>query len=68
MSSERDASGKQTDGVPPSVRHDDAAACPVPAPPDLSGVTVVALRPQVRVGDYLEAMPLAGAEVASALA
>ena len=66
MSSERPTSGKQTDALPPSGRRDNAA-CPVPAPPDLSGVTVVALHPQPRVQDYLQAMSLASAEAAARL-
>jgi len=63
MSSDRSTSGKQTGVLPP----DNVAACPVPAPPDLSGVTVVALHPQPRLQDYLQAMSLANAEAAARL-
>jgi hypothetical protein len=49
---------------PPSTGDDDAAACPVPSPPDLSGITVVPLHPRTPVADYLEAMRLANAEAA----
>ena len=60
MSNERTSSGKKP-AAAQSVRRDDAAACPVPAPPGLSGVTVVALHPQPRVTDYLQGMALANA-------
>jgi hypothetical protein len=39
--------------------HGDAAACPLPASPDLSGIAVVALQPQPALADYLAALPLA---------
>ena len=67
MSGDRPTSGKRTDVLLPSGGRDDAAACPVPAPPDLSGVTVVALHPRPRVQDYLQAMSLANAEAAARL-
>lgn len=43
----------------------DAPACPVPAPPDFSGVTVVRLASQPPLKDYLEAMRRADAEAAA---
>ncbi len=67
MSSEHRTSGKQTDALPLTGQPDDAAACPVPAPPDLSGVTVVPLHPQPRVTDHLQAMVLANAVAAARL-
>ena len=67
MSSEHPPSGKQIDALPPSGRRDDAAACPVPAPSDLTGVAVVALHPRPRVQDYLQAMSLANVEAAARL-
>ena len=66
MSNERSSSGKKPAAAPSSGR-DDAAACPVPVPADLSGVTVVALHPQPRLQDYLQAMSLANAEAAARL-
>ena len=39
----------------------DAPACPLPQPPDLSGIAVVALHPQPPLADYLAAMPFARA-------
>ena len=39
----------------------DAAACPLPQPPDLSGIAVVALHPQPPLADYLAALLLARA-------
>ena len=45
----------------------DAAACPVPSPPDLSGITVVPLHPRTPVADYLEAMRLAQTEAGARL-
>ena len=38
------------------------AACRLPSAPDLSGVTVVPLRPQTSLADYLAAMQRANAE------
>ena len=37
------------------------AACPLPQPPDLSGVVLAALHPQPPLADYLVALPLARA-------
>jgi len=45
----------------------DAAVCPVPQSPDLSGITVVALHPQPLLADYLAALPLARAEAQARL-
>lgn len=42
-----------------------APVCPVPAPPDFSGVTVVRLASQPPPKDYLEAMRRAHAEAAA---
>jgi len=42
--------------------HDNPAACPIPAAPDLSGLTVVELSPQARLPDYRAAMQIANAE------
>jgi hypothetical protein len=39
----------------------DLAACPLPQPPDLSGMTLVALHPQPSLANYLAALPLAKA-------
>ena len=39
----------------------DAPACPLPSPPDLSGMAVVVLHPQPPLADYLAALPLARA-------
>jgi hypothetical protein len=41
---------------------DREAACPLPTAPDLSGLTVVELRPQPSPADYRAAMDLANAE------
>ncbi|MGA7800664.1 MAG: AF1514 family protein [Gammaproteobacteria bacterium] len=41
---------------------DGGSACPLPATPDLSAVTVVRLRPQPPASDYRAAMALAGAQ------
>ena len=43
------------------------AQCPLPAAADLSGVTVVELKPEARLRDYHEAMALAQEEVAKRL-
>jgi len=40
---------------------DGDAACPLPQPPNLSGMAVVALHPQPPLADYLAAMTLAKA-------
>jgi hypothetical protein len=37
-------------------------SCALPSGPDLSGVTVVALRPRARLADYREAMTVANGE------
>jgi hypothetical protein len=42
-----------------SAAEGDAAACPLPQPPDLSGIALVALHPQPPLADYLAALPLA---------
>ncbi len=42
--------------------------CPVPRPPDFSGVTAVALGPRLPVRDHAEAMALAAAEAGKRLA
>jgi len=44
-----------------SVAKGDAVACPLPQPPDLSGVVLAALYPQPPLADYLAALPLARA-------
>lgn len=38
------------------------AACPLPKPADLSGITVAPLKPEPPLADYLAAMRLANAE------
>lgn len=43
------------------------ASCPLPAAPDFSGVTVLALRPDPPLDDYLQAMQLAREESESRL-
>ena len=45
----------------------DAAVCPLPQPPDLSGIAVVALHPQPPLADHLAALPLARAEAQARL-
>jgi hypothetical protein len=57
----------QTDKPPASSGDHDATACPVPSPPDMSGITVVPLHPRMPVADYLEAMQLAHAEAGARL-
>jgi Domain of unknown function (DUF5619) len=42
-------------------------ACPLPRPPDFSGVTVIKLHPLPPLKDYLQAMQLARAEAGSRL-
>jgi hypothetical protein len=42
--------------------HNNPAACPIPAAPDLSRLTVVELSPQARLPDYRAAMQIANAE------
>ncbi len=46
---------------------DTGPSCPAPEPADMSGVTVVSLRPSPSPADYLEAMALANAEAESRL-
>lgn len=43
------------------------AACPLPVPPDFSGVDVLELHPAPALADYLQAMKLAGTEAESRL-
>jgi len=62
MSTKPQMSGKRTGPEAPSAGRAGEASCPLPRPPDLSGIEVVALRPPKRVGDYLQAMRLANAE------
>ena len=45
-----------------SDKSQNPLSCPVPAGPDLSNLTVVALRPDEAVPDYRAAMDLANAE------
>ena len=66
MGNERSSPGKKP-AAAPSGRRDDAAACPLPVPADLAGMTVVALHPQPRLQDYLQAMALADAAAAARL-
>ena len=66
MSSDQSSSAKKTIVVPSGPR-DEAAACPLPAQPELSGLMVVPLHPLLRVPDYLKAMQLANAEAAARL-
>jgi hypothetical protein len=64
----KDFSSDSQAGEPPaSFGDDDATTCPVPSPPDLSGIEVVPLHPPSPVADYLEAMRLANAEAAARL-
>jgi hypothetical protein len=67
MSTKSQSSGKQAGTGAPPVGGANGAACPLPSPPDLTGVTVVALRPPAGVKDYLEAMGLANVEAAARL-
>lgn len=41
---------------------DDSPSCPIPGPPDMSGIEQLALHPQPMPGDYLAAMAVADAE------
>lgn len=45
-----------------------AAACPLPRPADLCGLTVVEVSPEPPVADYRQAMALAAVEAAGRLA
>jgi hypothetical protein len=45
----------------------EGVSCPLPSPPDLSGIAIVALHPQPPVADYRAAMRLADAEAAARL-
>lgn len=45
----------------------DGVSCPVPSPPDLTGILIVRLRPHLPVADYRAAMQLANAEAAARL-
>ena len=45
----------------------EGSACPVPSPPDYSGVTVLELRPDPPLPDYRAAMALAAREAAARL-
>jgi len=65
MSIKSRLSGSQPGSQTPPVGSANGAACT--PPPDLSGVTVVALRPPAGVKDYLQAMGLANAEAAARL-
>jgi hypothetical protein len=46
---------------------DSAAACPLPVPPDFSGVSIVDLCPEPRPSDYRAAMELARMEATARL-
>ena len=61
------SSDRKAGNQPASAGDDDAAACPMPSPPDLSGITVVPLHPHVPLKDYIEAMQLAQAEAGARL-
>jgi hypothetical protein len=50
-----------------STGDDGTTACPLPSPPDLSGITVVPLHPHAPLAGYLEAMRLAQAEAGARL-
>ena len=67
MSIETKATGTQQSVRPELADSKAATSCPVPSPPDLSNVTVVELRPEPPVADYLEAMRLANARAAAQL-
>jgi len=67
MSTKSQLSGKQAGTEAPPVGGANGAVCPLPSPPDLTGVTVVTLRPPAGVKDYLEAMGLADTEAATRL-
>jgi Domain of unknown function (DUF5619) len=45
----------------------DDPVCPLPAPPDFSGVAIVSLNPEPRLPDYAAAMTLARAEAEARL-
>jgi hypothetical protein len=61
------SSDRKVGNQPATIGDDDATACPVPSPPDLSGITIVPLHPQTPAADYLEAMQLAQAEAGLSL-
>jgi hypothetical protein len=61
------SSDRKAGNQPASTGDDEANACPVPSPPDLSGITAVPLHPPTPVADYLEAMQLAQAEAGARL-
>ena len=67
MNSRHFSSDSKAGTQPASTGDDEAIACPMPAPPDLSGITVVSLHPRTPVADYLEAMQLAQAEAGARL-
>jgi hypothetical protein len=45
----------------------DGASCPLPSPPNLTGIAIVPINPQPPVADYRAAMQLAEAEAAARL-
>ncbi len=51
----------------PDASQQADASCPLPSAPDLSGVTVVELKPAPSPADYVEAMQLANAEAGARL-
>ena len=61
------SSDRKAGNQPATTGGDDTNACPVPSPPDLSGITVVPLHPHTPAADYLEAMQLAQAEAGARL-
>jgi hypothetical protein len=67
MSTKPPTSSQKSAADPPTDGRASEAACPLPSPPDLSGLTVVDLRPPSPVADYFEAMQLANVQAATRL-
>jgi Domain of unknown function (DUF5619) len=67
MSTKPPISSGKPGAEPASAAGANPASCPLPSPPDLSGVTVVALHPPERLPDYLQALQLASAEAGARL-
>jgi hypothetical protein len=61
MTGDKPGSGQPVSGAT------DAAACPLPSPPDLTGIKIIALHPQPPAADYRAAMRLADAEAVAHL-
>ena len=67
MGKDAGKTGTQQAGNSAGIHSTDAISCPVPTPPDMSGVTVVAFNPERPIADYREAMEFANARAAAQL-